>query len=341
MLFTPVIQVRSRSIVAYNQFYPSGRSILQQASAEKLQKEDTYTGRLCPGAKKRLTKAIELIVQACTEVKSFHFTHPDDGKSVKGKYTLTFVTFTIHNPYKRVIGRDAHKQCLEPMLLWMRRKYGMCTYLWKAELQSNRKDVQQLHYHLTSDVAIPHWELRDKWNELQMKAGYLDDYYKQKGHYNANSTDVHSVYKVADMGGYLKKSIIKEFSKGIQNQDTIGGKVWDCSLNLKAEKYFNLIDADVDTSKYRHSDPAFNNLMAHVEANCSDIYLTDNCTVYTFSQPTWRLLEGQVKQDYLDHMKRVLAYERVTVKKQEMDVLPEKLRPKINIKPKLSLFSTS
>lgn len=351
MQFTPVLQFRSRSVVAYNQFERTGRSILQQLSSKKLSEYETYTGRLCPGAKKRLTKAIEALVQTCREVKCFHFVNPKDGKAVSGKYTLTFVTFTIHSPKKNIIGRDAHKQVLEPMLRWLREDWGMDRYVWKAELQKRG----QLHYHLTCNVAVPWWELRDKWNGLQARAGLLDDYYAEHGDYDANSTDVHSVYKVNDMAGYLKKSIFKsqsknasviaEMKKELQNDKSIGGKVWDCSLEIKQFDYFKVFDADVVAGERRVSDPAFGQLMVDIESNCERLSITDNCTVYYFAQPTWRLLEDDIKKDYFEHLEKDLGYERVTLKKKPAPApappdwdtwVPVKQRPR-----PLTLFSDS
>ena len=86
-----------------------------------------------------------------------------------------------------------------------------------------------------------HWQqVRDKWNNLQRSHGLLDRYYKTTGHYNANSTDIHKVKSIKNLSSYLVKYITKQY----QNETSLGGKVWDCSNNLRGAKYFNCLFND-------------------------------------------------------------------------------------------------
>lgn len=247
-------QFRSRSILSY--YKKSGqskfRSVARQKSIENLLKEKTYTGQVTDGSQKRLTRALENLIQVAQPKTLEH-------KGKEYQFKVNFITLTLYSFGNKVPGYNGHKYCLEPLLRWLRSK-GMTCYVWKAELQSKRVDCHQLHYHITTDVYIDKYELRDKWNELQKKAGYLDYYFQKFGHWCPNSTDVHATHNKKNLIGYLKKSIVRysdkkkyqslcaknpgnkyhiiaEMAKSAQNKESIEGKVWDCSQNIKVSYY--------------------------------------------------------------------------------------------------------
>lgn len=234
----PYLQIRSNTLYQYNQSSNPGnftrsiqsllaKNIAWQYDAEGTVIKHSYTGKVTAGAKKRLTKSIETLVQV-TPVRY----EADFETGEMFPFKLSFITLTVSDDSK-ITGKEAHKKLLAPFLLWLRRSYNMQVYIWKAELQKRGN----IHYHLTSDAYV-YWEvLRDKWNSLQREAGLLDRYHKKKGHYKANSTDIHRVRKITNMAGYL----IKEIAKGFQNEKSIGGKVWDCSANIKSAKYYTTL----------------------------------------------------------------------------------------------------
>lgn len=229
----PVLQIRSKIIVQYYQYqqlggYNSRLKIFQQQNMKE-QRIQAYSGKLTAGAAKRLRKAIELL---CMSIKPVTILNPVTKRY--HKHRLSFITLTI-SKHENITAQEAYSKCLAPLLRYLRTKHNMNTYVWKAEVQKRG----QIHYHITTPAFL-HWQqLRDTWNNLQRKAGYLEDYHKSKGHYNANSTDIHEVKHVKDLASYL----MKEFAKSIQNPNT-DGKVWDCSLNLKKHKYYTTIMED-------------------------------------------------------------------------------------------------
>lgn len=360
----PYLQVRSKSLISYSQAEDTGRfirSIAQKKSAERLiqkefiaecqqntfefdsiditharakgiawaekrgyhgpvtvtEKKKTYTGLLCPGAKKRLTKAIEQIVLMA---KPKQFFHQPTGHTVKFK--LNFITLTF--ACSRVIrSKEAQKTCLQPFLLWLDRKHHCTMYIWKAELQYKNKN--QLHYHITSDTYIPYKELRAKWNQLQKEAGYLDEYYEKRKHYNPNSTDVHSVRKIKNLAYYLKKEIVKD----IQNGEDIGGKVWDCSLNIKAAGYFTLLDYGETTD----------NLTQAIKGNNVRYTKTDHCTIYDIRRGSiWNILSPEDQIAFKKHQQDIFNYERKPKEPPRTEYIPPKV---IYFKPQINLFSSS
>lgn len=236
MNFEPRLQIRSNTLIRYNQ-YPrnplktnkKGESVwnfynVDEDTGEITRK--TTSGLLTAGVKKRLTRAIELMVQAHKE--SYKLI-PETGRYHRGKLTFCTLTFA-ENDGSIIPANEAHNRCLEPFLQWMRRRWGCTMYVWKAELQKRG----QLHYHIISDAYIPMWAVHTKWNQLQKAAGWLESYHAKFGNYNPPGTEIESVHKKYDIAGYLRKEMLKAY----QNANTVGGKVWDCSKNLKENDLF-------------------------------------------------------------------------------------------------------
>jgi hypothetical protein len=173
--------------------------------------------------------------------------------SVVGKWvdhTLSFITLTIPGGSKHLTAKEGHKLLLEKWIRIMRKKYGMTTYIWKAELQQNG----QLHYHITTPAWILYTNIKDHWNNLMSEAGLLVDYLKEHENRMPNSTDVHAVYKIKNIQSYLIKYIAKK-----DKDSYTSGKIWDCSLNLKKEKFYttqvpNDIHKTIDRSKVKLFD---------------------------------------------------------------------------------------
>lgn len=320
-----VLQFRSRSVLSF--YKKSGKSTFRtkekQRSIENLLLQPTYSGKVTDGSQKRLTRAIENLLQVAVQKPFFH-----DGKEYHFK--VNFVTLTLYSFGRRVPGKEAHKNCLEPLLRWMRSK-GMTAYVWKAELQSKREDCHQLHYHLTTDVYIDYLELRAKWNQLQRRAGYLDYYFEKFGHWDPNSTDVHATHNKRNLVGYLKKKIVRysdkkkyqhlrrqylikaEMTKAVQNEETIEGKVWDCSLNLKVA-FFEI--------------QAYANITSQLARAVADGEMIrkefDKCSVYELKKT------NRDAASYLPYLDRVFYHDHIN-----------KMRSFERIKPDINAFSSS
>lgn len=329
------LQFRSKSILCYHKrkekssFRSAGRqqSIenLREYSSKEIADKETYSGLVTQGSQKRLTKALENMLQVAqwkTAVNS-------DGQEFQFK--INFVTLTLYSFSRRVPGKEAHKNCLEPLLRWLRDSKGMTCYVWKAELQAKRKDCHQLHYHLTTDIYIDCIELRDKWNELQRRAGYLDYFHEKFGHWIPNSTDVHAVHNKKNLIGYIKKAIVRysnrkkyqhlrgqyliraEMAKQQQNKETIEGKVWDCSQNIKTS--FFEIEAFYDITK---------RIATAVKCKEMTVFESERCTIYQING------NGRDAASYLPYLDRVFYNDHI-----------EKMRNYQRLKPDIEVFSSS
>lgn len=309
--------------------------------------KNTYTGVLCPGARKRLTKSLEMLVQYAKEKTVVQ----ENGHRIKFK--INFITLTISNYGVQVTGKEAQKTLLEPFLKWMRDKYSYIhpetgkrtlLYLWKAELQAKREDCEQLHFHITTDVYIPWQQVRLKWNELQRSAGYLDSYNERYGDWNPNGTDVHALYKEKDPVMYMKKVILNS------------GDFIEKKIKAEAkEKYAEITGFEsIDDLKLRRADIlaevtkdlqnrltvggkvwdcclplrgagyyetiadgiVMDNLEGAIEVGMVERVTTDHCDIYKFRYgAAFEVLDCDTWHEYWEKGEELFNYERTPVKK--------------------------
>lgn len=225
----PVLQVRGRSLIQYNEyaFERSGRTKLklQQHLKEVRENSPAYSGIMTVGAKKRLSKAVSLLVQSSKPRIIFN-----PVSQTYHQFKLSFLTLTIPLNHIRPEAKFCNKFLLEPMIRILRNRYGLKSYIWKLELQQNG----MVHYHLTCNMFINHSSLKDEWNNILSRNGLLDEYRERSGNLWPNSTDIKSVKQIRDFEAYL----IKYVSKDGQNQEGVKTKIWDCSLNLKSAEFY-------------------------------------------------------------------------------------------------------
>jgi hypothetical protein len=83
---------------------------------------------------------------------------------------------------------------------------------------------------MMNDVLMPNDEflLRHYWNRLLEKNNLLEDFKKKFKHNNPNSTDVHAVWKVKNLGAYIAKYM----SKNSEGCDIVNGRIWGCNYEL-------------------------------------------------------------------------------------------------------------
>lgn len=227
----PVLSFRSSGVLHYNVSANHRTKILNNnnflKNAALLTKRERYKGYVSEGAKKRMKKAITLLLQSTPYT---YKVHPVSGRIFHHK--VSFITLTTPAAEKSLDAKFCHKHLLEPFLRRMRDSFSMKSYIWKCELQANG----QVHYHITADIVINHTALRDIWNNLLRKNDMLKAFKAQYGHDDPNSTDIHNVYKVNNLEAYL----VKYICKAIGDEAKLNAKVWDCSKNLKAADYFKL-----------------------------------------------------------------------------------------------------
>ena len=228
-------------------------------------------------AKRKINRAIDylLLMSSTTKVHSNY-----SGRFFNFK--VGFITLTL--PSKQ-IHTDAviKEKCLNQFLVEIRKRYHVKNYVWRAELQKNKN----IHFHIIVDKFIYWNELRNRWNRIINKLGYVDRYrenmheYHSKGftlrtdlldHWskeaqykayiqgrktdfnNPNSTDIHSIQKIHNIKLYISKYLTKnekKESETVQEHETrdyISGRIWSCNEELSNIKGAR-VEVDNDLQK--------------------------------------------------------------------------------------------
>lgn len=117
------------------------------------------------------------------------------------RYKVNFITLTL--PSKQIhTDKEVIKECFNRfMRAWRKRRKGLL-YIWKAEVQDNGN----IHFHITSNAFYHYRKLRRDWNKHINRLGYVD----RSTTTDPNSTDVHSVKNIKNLGAYLSSYYLKK-----------------------------------------------------------------------------------------------------------------------------------
>lgn len=190
-----------------------------------IQREKAYSGKLSTGSRKRLSRSLHILSEMTPKRRIYNEV------SKRAMYFhLSMITLTVPSNDRLLTPKQGNKLLLREFLRWMVRTKKSKGYVWKCE----HTKAGQIHYHIIQNVFISYSEIRDKWNYLLNKNGLLDSYYKEHGHRNANSTDVHAVKRVKNITSYFMSYLKAEKN----DKDETEGKIWDCSQNIKNGKYW-------------------------------------------------------------------------------------------------------
>jgi hypothetical protein len=252
------------------------REKLRQVSKQTEWYKGNYSGLITPHSQKRLTRAIELLIA---------ISKPKTILNMKTKsnfnFRVNFITLTLPAPQREVSDIQLKDISLQQFIRNARRKYKLTNYVWRAERQKNGN----LHFHMLSDVFIHHQKLRELWNESLLHFHFINEFFEKHGHRNPNSTDVHSVIKVRDLPRYMAKYMGKLEKKA----QSIEGKVWDCSKNLKTKNNCELVmDSELNDT--------INRLITEEKVRMME---KENCTLLFFNETKRdEILDDRMKREY-------------------------------------------
>jgi hypothetical protein len=259
----PVLQIRPGALLCYDVFtHKSGRyrDLIKIPNLEP-EAPQLYTGKLSDYARKNLKFAINLLIE---QAKWKEVQHPSTGKFYSFK--VNFITLTLSAKQRDVSDKTIKNQMLAPWIRIMRDTFKLRSYVWRAERQRNGN----IHFHFITDTYILYSDIRDNWNSQQAKFHFIDEFRNRNNSEFPNSTDVHSVQQIRNLAAYL----VKYMSKDEKGLESIEGKVWDCSSNLKTKERcayemsgadFKIVDKMCATFKDR-------------------LRRTDNCLIIPLSQ---------------------------------------------------------
>lgn len=217
-------------------------------------KQNRTKGVLSEKARKRLVNSINWLLLASKKKRVYC---NKSGKWVS--FRISFITLTVPTTEHNLSDEFFKKKVLHNFLSNMYTQFGMRNYVWKVERNKNGN----IHFHLTSDCYVHHTAVRQAWNSALSKFGIIDLYAKKfsqmsfeeysqyrisNGNDNVknlrsafdfgyktnwrepNSTDVHSVKNIRDLGAYLADYM----SKKEEGKEPINGRIWGCSHSLSA-----------------------------------------------------------------------------------------------------------
>jgi len=119
-------------------------------------------------------------------------------------FKVNFLTLTLSSPQIHT-DNEIKEKLLQPFLDSLRKTWNCKHYLWRAESQKNGN----IHFHIVTDVYIPKWKLRSRWNGIQNTLGYVDRWVSTKKMKQPPSTEVKSVKNIRKLGAYLAKYCAK------------------------------------------------------------------------------------------------------------------------------------
>lgn len=193
-------------------------------------------------------------------------------KKIRKFYKLSLLTLTL--PYSQHYSDETiKKELLNQFLTEARQKWGLNNYIWRAEKQQNGN----IHFHILIDIFISWKEIRTTWNRIcdkldliklwsaKMKEKYelgfnatqeeikrfgiytLKKRYKEgkKNNWtNPNSVDIHSLYKIKNVAGYITKYLSKNNEN--DKNSKVSGRNWYVSKSIK--KYCKNLIVEVSSN---------------------------------------------------------------------------------------------
>jgi hypothetical protein len=305
--FADFLSLRPNKLVSYSRVIkPSRVRDVQLQSVipgpEKIRNVNKHNFELSRNAQKNIQEKITWL---------YHFskkkTITTSGGKIISDFKMNFATLTL--PSVQAHSSDfITKNCLNQLFVELNKKMNFKNYVWRLEYQKNGN----IHYHLATDVFINYYLLRNIWNRILQKYGYITAYQDKfnsmtlmdyvRNYSNAENTNFkelqeryakgcrenwqnpHSVdVKVCTnsraVAFYISKYFGKNSATGSQNklpvnEDNSGNsRLWYCSTSLSKLKFI---------SDVRHAfEVDFLGFM--YSAKKVKKIVCDYCTVYYFN----------------------------------------------------------
>jgi hypothetical protein len=222
-------QIRGNKILRY--MSADYKTTKQYATIEKInaEKKKNYTGKMSKAAQRRVSKKILCWYTGCEAY--------NEGFKIsleKDKKKLVFITLTLSST-QFTSDLEVKKQLLKPFVRYLREKEGCRNWVYKCERQKNGN----IHFHLVIDKYIPKEDIRETWNFLQEREGYLLEYQEKYGKLEAPSTEIRLVRNQAQCERYIAKYIAKD-----DEDATIQGAVWSSSVSVATLDFFNFAETE-------------------------------------------------------------------------------------------------
>lgn len=215
-----IIYIKPTQIVSVPEFdTPKNYFTAARIANQSNLKLNRHKNKLSPKAISRIKTAINWLIVSAKEKYVYN-----KATNKRFNFKVNLITLTIPDTKEKITEHAFKTKLMHPFLVYMKKYYGLKNYVWKVEFQKNGK----LHLHLTTDTFISHHVLRHYWNSLLKKNNFMDEFIEKYKHDNPNSTDVHAVWKVKNLGAYISKYM----SKNEETEEIINGRIWGCNYEL-------------------------------------------------------------------------------------------------------------
>lgn len=167
---------------------------INQRYRSLMPKSNKSIGYLSMKAKAKMNNAINWLIYLSEGKKYYSKKTKKTHKLHVNFMTLTLSAKQMHDD-KYIVNK-----MLRPFLKYLVRQ-GIELYVWRAEAQFNGN----IHFHITTNKYIHYQSIRNKWNSIQQKHGYIKEYIANGGDENPNSTDIHGVKSIDNLASYMVK----------------------------------------------------------------------------------------------------------------------------------------
>jgi hypothetical protein len=230
----PFAKIGANHIVLYSHILDRPTRSDKQVQNEANLRDIQYNGFMSPKTKGKVRKFLEAWI---TSVENRRI------DLRKGKYfrngKLAFITLTLSAEQTHddnFIKRHMFNRFIQEA----KRKWGMNTYFWRAEAQTNGN----IHFHILIDCFVEWKDVRSVWNNIQSDHGYIDRFEAVHGHRNPNSTDVHGLEELRNTVAYVVKYCCKT-----DGTRPIKGRIWGASDNLRTLTTF---EREIDSTVMKY-----------------------------------------------------------------------------------------
>ncbi len=190
----PMVSIRPGYVTFYSEATRTRSSAYHNEAPPPPPELHQAAGIISEKAGRRISQAIDWMLYLAKPKPLY----PDRPKSTK-KFRVNFITLTLSAPQVHD-DNEIKEQLLQPFLDTLRKTWNCSQYLWRAESQANGN----IHFHLVTDVYVEWWKIRNRWNAIQQRLGYVSRFREKHGHSTPNSTDVHSVVKIKNLAAYFR-----------------------------------------------------------------------------------------------------------------------------------------
>lgn len=244
------ISVKPSYLTIYNQVFNRRPKLPEAYQGRFLPNANSHNGIISKHSARKMKNSIDWLIQLASDKKVEKYRGGPSFNFKLSFITLTLASVQVHSD------NFIKSNLLNQFLIEAKKKWNVKHYIWRAETQRNGN----LHFHIICDKFIPWNELRNAWNRVQNKAGYVDAYRQEQLRYhsggfqvrkellakwsyksqlhayklgcandwqNPNSCDIHSVKCVRNLQAYFSKYFTKN-----ENVRIVKGRLYGCSVSL-------------------------------------------------------------------------------------------------------------